>query len=194
MTLSADNRVSELVTAPQPSRRAARWPSFAGTPAGRFIGMTLLALLLAFLTVYPLSMLLYGSLHSTPPGAAGVFNLDGYRDIVTQRNLLVLLNTIGISLAKTVPSVIVAVFLAWILARTDTPFRGSLEVLVTLAVLHSADPDRDGLGHARQPAGRPAQPAVPMDHRLDGLADQRLFLWRRDLAHEPVFDAVPVPA
>jgi iron(III) transport system permease protein len=132
MTLSADNRVSELVTAPQRSRRAAWWPSLAGTPAGRFIGLALLALLLAFLTVYPLSMLLYGSLHSTPPGAAGVFNLDGYRDIFTQRNLLVLLNTVGISLAKTAPSVILAVFLAWILARTDTPFRGSLEVLVTL--------------------------------------------------------------
>src|ERR1700750_467726 len=131
MTLSADNRVSDLVTAP-PRPRGARWPSLGGTQAGRIIGLTLLALLLAFLTVYPLSMLLYGSLHSTPPGAAGVFNLDGYRDIVTQRNLLVLLNTIGISLAKTIPSVMLAVFLAWILARTDTPFRGSLEVLVTL--------------------------------------------------------------
>ena len=116
MTLSADNRVSDIVTAPLPSRGTAWWPSLAGTPAGRFIGLTLLALLLAFLTVYPLSMLLYGSLHSTPPGAAGVFNLDGYRDIFTQRNLLVLLNTIGISLAKTAPSVITAVFLAWILA------------------------------------------------------------------------------
>src|ERR1700759_4159069 len=131
MTLSADNRVSDLVTAP-PRPRGAMWPSLGGTPAGRVIGLTLLALLLAFLTVYPLSMLLYGSLHSTPPGAAGVFNLDGYRDIFTQRNLLVLLNTIGISFAKTVPSVITAVFLAWILARTDTPFRGSLEVRVTL--------------------------------------------------------------
>src|SRR6201995_3409586 len=131
MTLSADNRVSDLVTAP-PRPRGAMWPSLGGTPAGRVIGLTLLALLLAFLTVYPLSMLLYGSLHSTPPGAAGVFNLDGYRDIFTQRNLLVLLNTIGISFAKTVPSVILAVFRAWTLARTDTPFRGSLEVLVTL--------------------------------------------------------------
>ena len=132
MTLSADNRVSDIVAAPPRSRSPMRWPWSGGTPAGRVIGLTLLALLLAFLTVYPLSMLLYGSLHSTPPGAAGVFNLDGYRDIFTERNLLVLLNTIGISFAKTIPSVIIAVFLAWILARTDTPFRGSLEVLVTL--------------------------------------------------------------
>ena len=51
-------------------------------------------------------MLLYGSLHSTPPGVAGVFNLDGYRDIFTQQSLLILLNTIGISLAKTIPSLV----------------------------------------------------------------------------------------
>src|ERR1700744_5964962 len=112
MTLSADNRVSDLVTAP-PRPRGAMWPSLGGTPAGRVIGLTLLALLLAFLTVYPLSMLLYGSLHSTPPGVVGGFNLDGYRAIVSQQSLLILLNTIGISLAKTIPSVAIAVLLAW---------------------------------------------------------------------------------
>ena len=50
MTLSADNRVSDIVTAPLPSRRAAWWPQLGGTPAGRFLGLTLLALLLAVLT------------------------------------------------------------------------------------------------------------------------------------------------
>ncbi|MGY4362480.1 iron(III) transport system permease protein [Bradyrhizobium sp. i1.7.7] len=45
---------------------------------------------------------------------------------------MTLLNTVGISLAKTIPSVILAVLLAWILARTDTPFRAALEVLITL--------------------------------------------------------------
>jgi len=132
MTLSADDRVSEIVMTPSRSSSSAAWRWLRATPAGRIAGLTLLALLLAFLTVYPLSMLLYGSLHSTPPGVAGVFNLDGYRDIGSQQSLLALLNTIGISLAKTIPSVAIAVLLAWILARTDTPFRGTLEVLVTL--------------------------------------------------------------
>jgi len=35
--------------------------------------------LLAFLSLYPLSMLLYGSLHTTPPGIPGTFDLSGYR-------------------------------------------------------------------------------------------------------------------
>jgi ABC-type Fe3+ transport system permease subunit len=36
---------------------------------------TLLVALLSFLTAYPLAMLVYGSLHTTAPGAAGTFNL-----------------------------------------------------------------------------------------------------------------------
>ncbi|MDQ8730424.1 iron ABC transporter permease [Bradyrhizobium sp. LHD-71] len=99
---------------------------------GRNLAVLALILLLAFLTVYPLSMLLYGSLHSTPPGTAGSFNLEGYRQIMTAHNAVVLLNTIGISFAKTIPSLVVAIFLAWIIARTDTPCRGVLEVMITL--------------------------------------------------------------
>src|ERR1700691_4514219 len=37
-----------------------------------------LAALLALLTLYPVAMLLYGSLHTTPPGEAGGFTLEGY--------------------------------------------------------------------------------------------------------------------
>ncbi len=98
----------------------------------RNLAVLALLLLLGFLTVYPMSMLLYGSLHSTPPGTIGAFNLDGYRQIMTTHNLVVLLNTVGISFAKTVPSLVVAIFLAWIIARTDTPYRGVLEVMITL--------------------------------------------------------------
>lgn len=79
---------------------------------GRNLVIAALILLLGFLTVYPLSMLFYGSLHSTPPGAAGVFNLDGYRAILTSRNALILLNTVGLSFANTIPSIALAVLLA----------------------------------------------------------------------------------
>src|ERR1700709_1201190 len=131
MALSADDRITGIATHLEPRDSMAR-RFLKRTSTGRIVGLTLLGLILAFLSVYPLSMLLYGSLHSTPPGVAGVFNLDGYREIVTQQNLLTLLNTVGISLAKTIPSVILAVLLAWIIARTDTPGRGVLEVLITL--------------------------------------------------------------
>ncbi len=51
-------------------------------------------------------------------------------------NFVVLLNTIGISLGKTIPSLLLAVLLAWIIARTDTPWRDKLEVLITLPFYH----------------------------------------------------------
>jgi len=99
---------------------------------GRDALVLALIAILGFLAVYPLTMLFYGSLHSTPPGMAGEFNLDGYRSIMTASNVIVLLNTIGISLGKTIPALLLAVFLSWIIARTDTPYRDKLEVLITL--------------------------------------------------------------
>ena len=99
---------------------------------GRPAGITALILVLGFLSLYPMLMLLYGSLHSTPPGIAGEFNLNGYVSIATTENLVVLANTVGISLVKTVLALALAVLLAWIVARTDTPGRGVLEVLITL--------------------------------------------------------------
>jgi iron(III) transport system permease protein len=132
MTVSAGEHTGGL-RGPAPREEHASFRRvLAAAPIARIAGLGFLAIVLGFLSVYPLSMLLYGSLHSTPPGVSGTFNLDGYREVLTPQNLLVLLNTVGISLAKSIPSICLAVLLAWILARTDTPFRGALEVLVTL--------------------------------------------------------------
>lgn len=101
-------------------------------PLSRSLGVAGLVLLLGFLSVYPLAMLFYGSLHSTPPGMAGEFNLDGYAALFERENVTVVWNTLTIAVAKTVLSMLLAVLLAWIVARTDTPGRGVLEVLITL--------------------------------------------------------------
>jgi iron(III) transport system permease protein len=98
----------------------------------RRLAVAALIFILASLTLYPLIMLFYGSIHSTPPGTPGTFNLDGYRQVFTAFSLEVLANTVLISLVKTVLSLALAVALAWIVARTDTPWRGQLEVLITL--------------------------------------------------------------
>jgi iron(III) transport system permease protein len=131
MAISTDDRVREAGSASGGSLIARlRW--LQPNSMSRTATLIVLGAVLAFLSIYPLSMLLYGSLHSMPPGMAGTFNLDGYRDVLTAQSLITLANTIGISLAKTIPSVVLAVLLAWILARTDTPYRRTLEVLVTL--------------------------------------------------------------
>src|SRR5882672_1542350 len=106
--------------------------TFARGTLRRNLALAALVALLAFLTAYPMAMLIYGSLHTTPPGEAGTFSLDGYRAMLSRANGLVLLNTIGLSLVKTGLSMALALFLAWIVARTDTPYRDTLEVLITL--------------------------------------------------------------
>jgi len=111
------------------------WERFGDAMAGRLgrnIGLTALILFLSFLTLYPTAMLIYGSFHSAPPGSVGEFNLDGYRTMLNAENFKILLNSVGISFAKTIPSITLAVLLAWIVARTDTPYASTLEVLVTL--------------------------------------------------------------
>ncbi|MEO3388460.1 iron ABC transporter permease [Mesorhizobium sp. CAU 1741] len=134
MTTTLHPRPEAASAAPRrsPGRRLASPRRLGGGSLTRHVALGCLVIILGFLTIYPLGMLLYGSFHSTPPGVAGEFNLDGYRAIFTASNALVLVNTIGISLAKTIPSLLMAILLAWIIARTDTPFRGALEVLITL--------------------------------------------------------------
>ena len=98
----------------------------------RRLAIAALILLLAFLSLYPLSMLLFGSLHTTPPGIPGSFDLSGYRQVLTWPTAVLFANTVGISLLKTIISLALAVLFGWIIARTNTPARGALEVLITL--------------------------------------------------------------
>ncbi len=125
--------MSVAVTVPAPSAHPPTHPiARAFARHGRAAGLTLLVLLLGFLSLYPMAMLFYGSLHSTPPGMAGTFNLDGYAALASNENLAALVNTVALSLVKTVLSLALAILMAWIVARTDTPGRGVLEVLITL--------------------------------------------------------------
>ncbi len=91
-----------------------------------------LLIVLSILTLYPLATLVYGSLHTTPPGVPGEFSLAGYKEVVSAHNFRILLDTLGIALLKTGIAVALAILFAWIVARTDTPGRRVLEVLIAL--------------------------------------------------------------
>ena len=96
------------------------------------ISVSVLLVVLSVLTLYPLATLLYGSLHSTPPGVPGEFNFNGYKAVFSTANVRILLDTVGIAFLKTAIAVSLAVLFAWIVARTDTPGRRTLEILVAL--------------------------------------------------------------
>lgn len=98
----------------------------------RALGLAALLLVLGLLMLYPMGMLLYGSLHSTPPGEPGAFNLAGYAGLFTGETGRVLLTTVVLSFLHTALSLPLALALAWLVARTDLPAGRMLEVLITL--------------------------------------------------------------
>ena len=139
-------------------------------------------LLLGLLTVYPLSTLVYGSLHSTPPGMPGEYNLNGYAKVFTLDNLDILGNSIAIAFTKSAIAVALAVLFGLIVARTDTPYRGALEVLITLPFF--VPPDHHGLsvGDPRQPQGRCDQYVLRWLTGTHGTI-VNVYCLRRRLAH-----------
>jgi len=99
---------------------------------GRFLAPLVLVAILSALTVYPIGTLIYGSLSTRPPGEAGAFDLSGYAALFNFHTLGILTTTVTISLLKTVLSLVLAVLLAWVVSRTDIPFRKTLELLIGL--------------------------------------------------------------
>ncbi len=133
MSSMSDTRSADLPPDVRISRvRTTLLDRFSSSPAGRVFAMVLITLILLFLAAYPLAMLLYGSMFTAQPGLPGTFDLGGYARLFTAHNLGILANTVGIALVSTGVSITLAVLLAWILARTDTPYRALLEVLITL--------------------------------------------------------------
>lgn len=98
-----------------------------------FVAMSLLTLLVAFLVLFPLGMLLLGSFWTSRPGFPGTFTLANYTNAYTSvETFQVLLTTVLLMGAKTLLAVTMAATLAWIVTRTDTPARGTLEILLTV--------------------------------------------------------------
>src|SRR5438477_1718122 len=100
---------------------------------GGFAAMSLVTVLVAFLVLFPLAMLVFGSFWTARPGFPGTLTLDNYVRAYTDPDTFrILLTTVLLVGAKTLVAVSFAATLAWIVTRTDTPFRGTLEILLTV--------------------------------------------------------------
>ena len=68
--------------------------------------MALLLGIVAFMSVYPLGMMLYGSFRSSAPGEPGNFTLDGYREALSDPGILMSLwNSLAIAAVRTFISI-----------------------------------------------------------------------------------------
>ena len=97
----------------------------------RYLGMLIFLVILGFFTVYPLGLIIYGSFRSAAPGMPGYFTLKGYIEGFSDPTIIkALYNTFTLGIVRTLISSILATFFCWILIRTDTPFKGTLEILM----------------------------------------------------------------
>ncbi|MEK7152836.1 MAG: iron ABC transporter permease [Patescibacteria group bacterium] len=95
------------------------------------VSATILTIVLAFLVVYPLFMLIFGSFRGGPPYAAQNFTLDGYLDAYSNiETYRALFTTVWLGTIRMVMALSLAIFLAWVVTRTDTPGKRWLEVTV----------------------------------------------------------------
>ena len=89
--------------------------------------------IVGFLVIYPLFMIFFASFKGGPPGEPSPFTLRGYAEAYTSKETYTtLFTTIWLGLVRAVLAVALAILLAWVVTRTDTPWRGGLEVIVWL--------------------------------------------------------------
>ena len=91
----------------------------------------LLLLATVFLVVYPVGMVLYGSVKEGAPGQAGAYTLAHWRSVLFDPATFRLLATsVGIALPRTILALALATLFAWCVARTNTPCPRMLEALL----------------------------------------------------------------
>ena len=83
------------------------------------------------MVVYPLSMVLYGTVKEGAPGQPGGFTLAHWRAVLGDGDTYrVLLNSVAIAVPRTVLALLLATAFAWCIARTTTPGKRLLEGLL----------------------------------------------------------------
>jgi len=84
--------------------------------------------LVAFGVLYPILLVVLQSFQTALPGEAARYGLDGWRAALAEPALRAsLLNTLRVTLARQLCSLPLAIFIAWLLARTDLPGRRWIE-------------------------------------------------------------------
>jgi len=110
-------------------RTARAWAGGAGWRDPLTLTVFAVALVVAFLSLYPTAMLFYGSFTVTPLGQAGELTLanyvTAYADPETYR---LLFDSFVFALGSAALSLALALALAWITIRSNAPWRGIFEL------------------------------------------------------------------
>ncbi|MFC1919207.1 ABC transporter permease [Chloroflexota bacterium] len=110
------------------------FPRIAGPKPSSWLSLLLLAVL-AFLVLYPVFMLLFGSFRSGSPLGETTWSIEGYaRAFSNKATYTTLGTTLWLGIVRTILSLGMAIFFAWVINRTDNPGRRWLEPLIWIQI------------------------------------------------------------
>ncbi|CAO3432146.1 ABC transporter permease [Azospirillum endophyticum] len=113
------------------SRDAESRPVMARVPLVKAAVLGAVILLLALLVVQPFGWVLFNSLHDD---ATGAWTLNNYARVVQSAELIEpLVNSLILAAATALIAVGIGVPLAWLVSRTDLPFRRTIRILTLTA-------------------------------------------------------------
>ena len=105
------------------------------------IWFTLLVGLVGFLVITPLFLLLLNSFDVGIPGKETVYGLDAWiRGYETRGIGKAVYNTFSLAITRSLIATVIGIFIAWLLARTDIPFKGGFEFLFWISYFLPALP------------------------------------------------------
>jgi iron(III) transport system permease protein len=97
----------------------------------QFFFVALAAAVMAYFTLVPLMMLIYGSVKSGPPGASGSFTIKNYLALFENWRLAgALVNSLIFSAGSSLLAFTGGLYLAWITERTNVPLRKTIYACV----------------------------------------------------------------
>ena len=107
--------------------------------------MSLLLLVVAFLVLTPLGLMVFNSFQIARPGEPVVYGLEGWRKAFSSPGIVeAMTNTFALAVTRQIIALFIGGFLAWLIARTDIPMKGSLEFLFWLSFFLPALPETMG--------------------------------------------------
>jgi len=102
-------------------------------PAWSWLPAALLLGLLFFLLAYPVLLLFIKSFSVTPPGKPVAWGISGWVAAFGDKHLpWALGNTFLLAFLRILITTVLAVLFAWVVTRTDTPFKGAIELMLWL--------------------------------------------------------------
>lgn len=107
--------------------------------------IALLILVVGFLVLTPLFLMVLNSFQIARPGAPIVWGLDGWVKAFTTPGIIkAMYNTFTLAITRQAIALLIGCFFAWLIARTDIPWKGTLEFLFWLSFFLPALPETMG--------------------------------------------------